>query len=83
MTNQQTAPQAGPFEINFKKLETLSKDLDQDKIPVDELIGRVKDGAEAAKACFAIIKETEDGLANFEAVFAALAAGKTDASATS
>jgi exonuclease VII small subunit len=80
MPNPTQSPQSAPFETNFKKLDTLSKDLDQDKIPVDELIGRVRDGAEAAKACFAIIKETEDGLANFEAVFAELAAGKTDAS---
>ena len=47
------------FEQNFKKLEVLSQELQENKISVDELVPRMKDAVSAIRVCKDVLKETK------------------------
>jgi exonuclease VII small subunit len=47
------------FEENFKKLETLSLELQENKLSIDELVPRMKDALDAIKACKKVLGETK------------------------
>lgn len=46
------------FEENFKKLETLAQELQNNRVSVDELVPRMKQALTAIKACKDVLKET-------------------------
>lgn len=67
------------FEENFKKLERLSQELQDNKISVDELIPRMKEAVSALRICKEVLKETRTQLREIHAEFAETAeAGKTE-----
>lgn len=50
------------FEKNFKKLEMLSNELQENKISVDQLVPRMKEALSAIKVCKDVLKETKSQL---------------------
>ena len=40
-----------PFEEHYKKLETLSKELQENQVSIDELVPRMKEALESFKVC--------------------------------
>lgn len=50
------------FEENFKKLETLSEELQEDKIAIDDLIPRMKEALSSIKICKSVLAETKSQL---------------------
>lgn len=51
------------FEKNFRKLEKLSQELQENKVTIDELIPRMKEALQAIKVCKDVLKETKLQLA--------------------
>jgi exodeoxyribonuclease VII small subunit len=49
---------AGGFEENYKLLEELSQELQENKVGVDQLVPRMKEALEAIKVCKSVLKET-------------------------
>ena len=47
------------FEANFKKLEQLSKELQEDSISIDDLVPRMKEALESIKICKEVLQETK------------------------
>ncbi|MDR2337065.1 MAG: exodeoxyribonuclease VII small subunit [Deltaproteobacteria bacterium] len=47
------------FEANFKKLEQLSKELQEDNISIDELVPRMKEALTSIKICKEVLQETK------------------------
>jgi exodeoxyribonuclease VII small subunit len=47
------------FEANFKKLEQLSKELQEDGISIDDLIPRMKEALTSIKICKEVLQETK------------------------
>lgn len=60
------------FEDNFKILETLSKELQDGKVSVDELVPKMKQASEAVKVCKEILKVTKIQLKEIEGEFQGL-----------
>jgi len=58
-TKQQTQKS---FEENFKKLEGLSTDLQDNKVSIDELVPRMKEALSSIKVCKDVLKETKSQL---------------------
>ncbi len=57
------------FERNFKKLEALSQELQQNKVSIDELVPRMKEAVSAIKVCKAVLRETKSQLKEISAEF--------------
>ena len=51
------------FETNFRKLEQLSKELQEDSISIDELVPRMKEALTSIKICKEVLQETKVKLA--------------------
>ena len=51
------------FEGNFKKLEQLSKELQEDSVSIDDLVPRMKEAIESIKICKEVLHETKIKLA--------------------
>jgi exodeoxyribonuclease VII small subunit len=47
------------FEENYRKLELLSQELQENKLSIDELVPRMKGALEAIKACKQVLGETK------------------------
>lgn len=60
------------FEANFRKLEQLAQELQNDRVSVDELVPRIKDALEAIKICKGVLQATKSQLTEIEAEFAEL-----------
>ena len=65
MTKQHNAS----FETHFKKLEQLSKELQEDTISIDELVPRMKEALESIKICKDVLQETKVKLAEVSSEF--------------
>lgn len=50
------------FEENFKLLESLAQELQENKVSLDELVPKVKKASEAFKVCKEFLKETKEEL---------------------
>ncbi len=50
------------FEANFKKLEVLAQELQDDEISIDKLIPRMKEALGAVKVCKNVLQETNSQL---------------------
>ncbi len=50
------------FEKNFKKLEKLSHELQENRISVDQLVPRMKEALSSIKVCKDVLKETKSQL---------------------
>lgn len=57
------------FEKNFKLLETLSKELNDGSISVDQLVPKMKQATEAIKICKEVLKNTKLELVEVEKEF--------------
>ena len=57
------------FEGNFKKLEQLSKELQEDTVSIDELVPRMKEAIESIKICKEVLQETKIKLAEVSSEF--------------
>lgn len=60
------------FEDNYRLLEQLATELQDNKISVDQLVPRVQAALEAFKTCRGILKETESRLTEISAEFTQL-----------
>lgn len=60
------------FEVNFKKLEKLSAELQENKISIDELVPKMKEALGAIKVCKEVLKETKIKLKEISSEFAEL-----------
>ena len=60
------------FEKNFKKLELLSQELQENKISVDQLVPRMKEALSAIKVCKEVLKETKSQLNEISKEFSEL-----------
>jgi exodeoxyribonuclease VII small subunit len=58
------------FESNFKKLETLSSELQNNTISIDDLIPRMKEALGAVKACKEVLAATKSQLNEISKEFA-------------
>jgi exodeoxyribonuclease VII small subunit len=58
------------FEKNFKKLELLSQELQENKVSIDELVPRMKEALTAIKVCKDVLKETKSQLKQINQEFA-------------
>ena len=61
--------QADGFEANFKKLERLSQELQENKISIDELVPKMKEAVQAIKICKEVLKETKSQLQEITSEF--------------
>jgi len=57
------------FEANYKKLETLSEELRDNNVSIDELVPRMKEAMSAIKVCKEVLKKTESQLEEISAEF--------------
>lgn len=60
------------FEANFRKLEQLSQELQENKVSIDQLVPRMKEAVEAIKVCKEVLKETKVQLKEINQEFAEL-----------
>jgi exonuclease VII small subunit len=72
-TTNSDQPTPTSFETNFRKLEELQRDLDNESITIDELVPRAKAGADAAAACFEVLRRSEEALVEIDKVYARIA----------
>lgn len=47
------------FETNFKKLERLSQELQENRVSIDELVPKMKEAVSAIRICKDVLKETK------------------------
>lgn len=66
------AADKGGFEANFKKLEQLSQDLQENKVTIDELVPKMKDALGSIKICKEVLKETQAQLKEINKEFSEL-----------
>lgn len=66
------ARETATFEANFKKLELLSQQLQENKISIDELVPRMKEALSSIKVCKGILKETKSQLKEIHQEFSEL-----------
>lgn len=70
------------FEANYRKLEQLSQQLQNNQVSVDELVPRMKEALSAIRICKEVLKETKVQLqqigAEFEEVSTPLEAPRED-----
>lgn len=57
------------FEENFKKLERLSEELQNDRVTVDELVPRIREALSAIKVCKKVLQDTKVQLTEIDAEF--------------
>ncbi len=57
------------FEENFKKLENLSLELQENKVSLDELVPRMKEALGAITVCKGVLKETKSQLSKINKEF--------------
>ena len=50
------------FEENFNKLEKLSRELQENRVSIDELVPRMKEALGSIKVCKDVLKETQSQL---------------------
>ena len=62
--------QGAGFEANFRKLETLATELQENKISIDQLIPRMKEALSAIKVCKEVLQETRSQLSEINSEFA-------------
>ena len=60
------------FEANFKKLEQLSEELQENRVSIDELVPRMKEALSSIKVCKEVLKETKSQLNEVNEEFAEL-----------
>jgi exodeoxyribonuclease VII small subunit len=63
---------AETFEENFKKLEVLAQELQNNRVSVDALVPRMKQALASIKVCKEILKETRSQLTEIGKEFAEL-----------
>ena len=61
------------FEENFKKLEKLSLELQENKISIDQLVPKMKEALTSIKICKEVLRETKSQLKEVSAEFSELA----------
>ena len=66
------AADKGGFEANFRKLEQLSQDLQENKVTIDELVPKMKDALGSIKICKEVLKETQAQLKEINKEFSEL-----------
>lgn len=66
------------FEINFKKLEQLSQELQENKISIDELVPRMKEALASIQICKKVLQETKSQLKEIGDEFAELEDGSEE-----
>lgn len=64
--------ESGAFEENFRKLESLSEELQQNKVSIDELVPRMKEALQAVKICKEVLKQTDAQLKEINEAFGEL-----------
>lgn len=47
------------FEENYQKLEVLSRELQENRLSIDELVPRMREALQAIQACKEVLKETK------------------------
>ncbi len=57
------------FSDNFKKLEKLSQELQENQISIDELVPRMKEALSSIKVCKDVLKKTEAQLTEISVEF--------------
>lgn len=62
----------GGFEQNFKKLETLARELQDNKVTIDELVPKMKEALSSFKICKDVLKATRSQLTQLSAEFVEL-----------
>ncbi|MCC6932476.1 MAG: exodeoxyribonuclease VII small subunit [Deltaproteobacteria bacterium] len=60
------------FEENYKKLEKLAQELQENNISIDDLVPRMKEAVESIKICKEILKETKAQLTEVSSEFSEL-----------
>ena len=65
---------AETFEENFKKLEILAQELQNNKVSVDELVPRMKQALASIKVCKEVLKQTRSQLSEIGKEFSELEA---------
>jgi exodeoxyribonuclease VII small subunit len=68
MEKEKNTSTAG-FEENFKKLEKLSQELQENRISIDELVPKMKEAVAAIKVCKEVLRETKAQLKEISAEF--------------
>lgn len=66
------------FEKNFKKLEKLSQELQENKVSVDQLVPRMKEALSAIKVCKDVLTETKSQLNEISKEFTDLESAADD-----
>lgn len=64
------------FEENFRRLEALAVELQENKIGIDELVPRMKEALSALKICKDVLRETKVQLKEMSAEFNELTPAK-------
>ena len=66
------AKESETFEENFRKLESLSLELQENKISVDQLVPRIKEALSAIRICRQVLGQTKLQLTEINAEFSQL-----------
>lgn len=66
------------FEENFNKLESLSQELQDNKVTIDQLVPRMKDALAAFKICKDVLRHTKAQLTEITSEFSAFSDESTD-----
>lgn len=70
MAKENAAESRQGFEENFRKIEALALELQENKISIDQLVPRMKEALSAIKICKDVLKETRSQLTEINAEFA-------------
>ena len=63
------AEKDGGFEGNFKKLEELARELQDNKVTIDQLVPKMKEALSSFKVCKEVLNETRVQLNQLSAEF--------------
>ena len=57
------------FEENYKRLESIAQELQENRISIDQLVPKTKEALAAIKACKEVLKETKSQLKEIQQEF--------------
>ena len=60
---------AKSFEENYRKLEQIAQELQENRISIDQLVPKTKEALEAIKVCKEVLKETKSQLREIQEEF--------------
>ncbi len=68
--------QSKSFEENYKRLESIAQELQENRISIDQLVPKTKEALGAIKICKEVLRETKSQLKEIQQEFLELEKGE-------